>query len=110
MYARSRFNTLVDTTVPGAWPLHSTAVLVGAVSAAEHTPYVLGGSKPGEEPLTSIVRVWDICRMPLRPFLVMIWMTPDEASAPYSVAAAGPLTTSTLSMSSGLMLVNAFCC
>jgi hypothetical protein len=33
----------------------------------------------------------------------MIWITPADASAPYSVAAAGPFTTSMLSMSSGGM-------
>ena len=39
---------------------------------------------------------------PALPFFVMIWITPAEASAPYSVAAAGPFTTSMLSISSGL--------
>ena len=33
----------------------------------------------------------------------MIWITPLDASVPYRVAAAGPLITSMLSMSSGLM-------
>ena len=40
---------------------------------------------------------------PAFPFLVVIWMTPFDASVPYSVAAAGPFTTSIDSMSSGLM-------
>ena len=37
----------------------------------------------------------------------MIWMTPFAASAPYSVAAAGPLITSSDSMSSGLIASSA---
>ncbi len=37
----------------------------------------------------------------LRPFFVKIWMTPFEASEPYSVAAAAPFRTSMRSMSSG---------
>ena len=41
-----------------------------------------------------------------RPRFVMMLITPAEASAPYSVAAAGPFTTSMLSMSSGLMSFN----
>ncbi len=47
------------------------------------------------------------CTAPGRPFFVMIWMTPAAASAPYSVAAAGPLMTSMDSMSSGLMASSA---
>jgi len=39
---------------------------------------------------------------PWRPRFVMMWITPFDASVPYSVAAAGPLMTSMLSMSSGL--------
>ncbi len=38
----------------------------------------------------------------LRPRFVKIWITPPDASEPYSVAAAGPLSTSTRSISSGL--------
>jgi hypothetical protein len=37
----------------------------------------------------------------LRPRFVKIWITPPEASEPYSVEAAGPLSTSTRSISSG---------
>ncbi len=36
-----------------------------------------------------------------RPRFVKIWITPPDASEPYSVAAAGPLSTSTRSISSG---------
>ena len=36
----------------------------------------------------------------------MIWMTPALASVPYSVAAAGPLMISMLSMSPGSMSFN----
>ncbi len=43
------------------------------------------------------------CTVPGLPFLVMIWITPAAASAPYSVAAAGPLMTSMDSMSAGLI-------
>jgi hypothetical protein len=45
----------------------------------------------------------DHCGAPARPRLVVITMTPFAASVPYSVAADGPFTTSTLSISSGLM-------
>src|SRR5829696_3758177 len=41
--------------------------------------------------------------LPARPRLVVIWMTPFDAAVPYSAAAAGPFTTSMLSISSGLM-------
>ena len=37
------------------------------------------------------------------PFLVKIWITPFDASVPYSVAAAGPLMTSIDSMLLGSM-------
>jgi hypothetical protein len=40
---------------------------------------------------------------PLLARLVVIEMTPDAAREPYSVDAAAPFTTSTLSMSAGLM-------
>ena len=40
---------------------------------------------------------------PARPDLVMIWITPFDASVPYRVAAAGPLIISILSMLSGSM-------
>src|SRR6185437_8086974 len=36
--------------------------------------------------------------LPLFPRFVMIWITPLDASVPYSVPAAGPLITSMLSM------------
>src|SRR5690606_24085849 len=38
---------------------------------------------------------------PVAPRFVMIWITPFDASVPYSVAAAGPLITSLLEMSFG---------
>ena len=53
-------------------------------------------------PYSALASHWSPWR-PLVPFLVMIWITPFAASAPYSVAAAGPFTTSIDSMSSGLM-------
>ena len=40
---------------------------------------------------------------PAEPRFVKIWITPPAASVPYSVVAAGPFTTSTRSMSAGLM-------
>ena len=40
--------------------------------------------------------------LPARPFFVVTWSTPFAAAVPYSAAAAGPLMTSMLSMSSGL--------
>jgi hypothetical protein len=40
---------------------------------------------------------------PARPCLVVMTITPFAASVPYRVAADGPLTTSMLSISSGLM-------
>ena len=40
------------------------------------------------------------------PFFVKIWMTPLDASVPYSVVAAAPFTISTRSMSSALMSLN----
>ena len=40
---------------------------------------------------------------PSRPRLVKIWMTPPDASVPYSVVAAGPFTTSMRSMSDAAM-------
>ena len=39
--------------------------------------------------------------LPAEPFFVMMLMTPRAASVPYSVAAAGPFSTSTLSISLG---------
>ena len=48
--------------------------------------------------------VWNVQRdAPACPRLVKIWMTPDAASVPYSVVAAGPLITSMRSMSEGSM-------
>src|SRR5829696_2542895 len=41
--------------------------------------------------------------LPERPRLVVIWMTPFDAAVPYKAAAAGPFTTSMVSISSGLM-------
>ena len=41
--------------------------------------------------------------VPSFPFLVVIRITPDAALEPYNAAAAGPLRTDMLSMSSGLM-------
>ena len=43
------------------------------------------------------------CAAPALPCLVKIWMTPPEASVPYSVVADGPFTISMWSMSSGAM-------
>src|SRR5438046_371790 len=43
---------------------------------------------------------------PASPFFVMMFITPLAASVPYSVAAAGPLSTSMLSISSGAMSLN----
>ena len=40
---------------------------------------------------------------PARPFFVVMTMTPFAASVPYSVAADGPFTISSVSISSGLM-------
>ena len=40
---------------------------------------------------------------PSRPRLVKIWITPPEASVPYSVVAAGPFTTSMRSISDAAM-------
>src|SRR5262245_49421418 len=40
---------------------------------------------------------------PVEPFLVKIWITPFEASVPYSVAAAAPFSTSMRSMDDGSM-------
>ncbi len=48
-----------------------------------------------------IVPVTEVKPPVARPRLVMMLITPAEASAPYSVAAAGPFTTSMDSMSSG---------
>src|SRR5687768_12903035 len=53
--------------------------------------------------LYSRPKVWVNWLDPTRPRLVMIWITPVEASAPYNVAAAGPFTSSMDSMSSGSM-------
>ncbi len=47
---------------------------------------------------------WKLKRgAPARPFFVKIWITPLDASVPYSVAAAAPFRISTRSMDSGLM-------
>jgi len=48
-----------------------------------------------------------ITGLPTRPRLVVIRITPFAASVPYSVAAEAPFTTSTDSISSGVMFVSA---
>ena len=40
---------------------------------------------------------------PVAPFFVKMWITPLDASVPYSVVAAAPLITSIRSMSAALM-------
>ena len=67
---------------------------------------VASGSRPGPwYPLTIAVwSIWSVKRgAPARPFFVKIWITPFDASVPYSVAAAAPFRISMRSIDSGGM-------
>ena len=83
---------------PAAATLYGTEASNGVVQA-HIVPILLFGPRMKLRPsVTDAVNV----AAPLAPRFVMIWITPAEASDPYSVAAAGPLMISMLSMSSGL--------
>ena len=90
--------------VPTASPLHSEVAT--DTSCARQAAKLAGMSRCGSTRSYSSDAVW-VKRPDWRPRLVITWITPADASAPYSVAAAGPFTISMDSMSAGFRLLSA---
>jgi hypothetical protein len=70
-----------------------TYCLVGSASVPQRAPLLT----------PAVTSAFQIVLSPATPRFVKIWITPFDASVPYSVVAAAPLMTSTRSMSSGAM-------
>src|SRR5687768_15265619 len=92
---------------PGHTFVVSVADTVWAWDRASHVFRLSVGSSFHELRPVSPLKFQRIACCPRVPFFVMIWMTPFAASAPYSVAAAGPLMISIDSMSFGFRLFSA---